>query len=156
MIPSGLSLQEEVITIDKEHEIITWLDSREWSNKISRRTQHYGYEYNYGSKDIMIGPKLEGPILDIANLITKAGLMKPNQCIVNEYYRNQGIAPHIDSNIFDCLLPRRLLMMMQGDARYKWKHGISKNITYMKHGTKITKYSNYRRISLTYRKVNNK
>lgn len=82
MIPSGLSLQEEVITIDKEHEIITWLDSREWSNKISRRTQHYGYEYNYGSKDIMIGPKLEGPILDIANLITKAGLMKPNNVLL--------------------------------------------------------------------------
>ena len=99
-IPEGLSLQQDVITVDKEAEIISWLDSRPWSTEISRRTQHFGYDYNYKHKHVTPGPALEGPILEIAQMIQRSGLMTPVQCIVNEYYRDQGIAPHIDSLLF--------------------------------------------------------
>jgi len=176
IIPEGLALQPTIISCDKEKEIISWLDSRSWSNTLSRRTQHYGFEYNYKSKNLLSGPKLEGPILEIAEIIKKAGLMDPDQCIVNEYYRNQGISPHIDSLIFgpviigvsiscdgvmifernqekfECFLPQRSLIMLSGPARYEWKHSIDKKISYIdNYGNKITKSTDYRRISLTYR-----
>lgn len=177
-IPIGLSLQNNVISAEREKEIIAWLDKRPWSTNISRRTQHFGYEYNYQGKDILPGPPLEGPILELADMLENAGIMKPEQCIVNEYYRNQGIAPHIDSHAFgpvivsislnaeasmifdngtykhEYLIPQRSVLMMRDEARYKWKHGISKNVTY-DNGTK-TKPADYRRISLTYRTIERK
>lgn len=175
---SGLSLQPEVISQEKEIEIINWLDVHQWSGELARRTQHYGYGYNYRSKNLTPGPPLEGPVLEIAQIIEKAGLMNPVQCIVNEYTRNQGIAPHIDNlafgptvigvsigadgvlvfergrERFECFLPRRSFMMMTGSARYEWKHGIDKRVIYNdSNGQKITKPTDYRCISLTYREL---
>lgn len=181
VVPEGLSLQLNVITPEKEAEIITWLDTRNydpWSTALSRRTQHFGYEYNYTGKSIAPGPPMVGPILDLAQYIEKVGLMKPEQCIVNEYFRDQSIAGHTDKIIFcpviigislgadvvmtfergiekfECFLPRRSMMMITGQARYEWKHGIQKRVTYIDNlGNKITKPNNYRRISLTYRSI---
>lgn len=76
-IPLGLALQRDVITPEKEAEIITWLDSHEWSNELSRRTQHFGYQYNYKGRNLTPGTPLDGPILEIAQLLEKAGLMIP-------------------------------------------------------------------------------
>jgi len=121
-----------------------------------------------------------GPILEIANLIESRGIMKPVQCIVNEYYKGQGIAPHIDSinfgpvivgvsigdpaamtfnfgdKKFDCYLPSRSMVILSSDARYKWKHSLDKKVTCTDDcGNVITKPLNYRRISLTYRTLAN-
>lgn len=179
MIPQGLSLQPNIFTVEKEKEIIQWLDNQTWSNDLSRRTQHYGYVYNYKSKNITPGRPIEGPLLEISQMIERAGLMKPVQVIVNEYYRDQGIAPHVDnlsfgptiigisigadvtmtfhhnnSVIFNCFLPQRSMMMMTGPARYEWKHSIPKSVTYITpDGNKIKKPETYRRISLTYREL---
>lgn len=111
MIPQGLSLQPNIITPEKEHEIISWLDNQTWSTELSRRTQHYGYNYNYKSKDLTPCIPIQGPLLEILQRIQLAELMKPVQqvksqtdlrfqCIVNEYRRNQGISPHIDNLSF--------------------------------------------------------
>jgi len=155
MIPQGLSLQPNVITPEKEHEIISWLDNQTWSTELSRRTQHYGYNYNYKTKDLTLGTPIKGPLLEISQTIERAGLMKPVQCIVNEYYRDQGISPHIDklsfgptiigisigsdvsmtfnrnTEKFECFLPQRSMMMMTGPARYEWRHSIPKCVTYL-------------------------
>lgn len=76
-----------------------------------------------------------------------------NQVIINEYLSGQGIAPHIDAlNVFSdtvvsislgsdiimdfsstynnyleipILLKRRSCIILQDNARYKWKHGIT-------------------------------
>jgi alkylated DNA repair dioxygenase AlkB len=177
-IPEGLSLQYNVINEEKEREIVEWIDSHLWSNELSRRTQHYGYVYNYKNKNLVSGPEIKGPILEIAQMFSNAGLMNPVQCIVNEYYRDQGIAGHIDNlafgpviiglsigadvvmvfergkERFECFLPRRSVVMMYGPARYEWKHAIEKRVTYIDgHGRKITKPADYRRISLTYREI---
>jgi len=177
-VPDGLSLTLNFISPEKEQEIISWLDTQNWSNDISRRTQHYGYNYGYKSKNLVPGQPLIGPILDISNMIEKYELIKPVQCIVNEYYRDQGITPHIDAKMFgptiigvsigadvtmifergtekfECFLPRRSIMMMTGQARYEWKHSIEKRVTYIDNiGQKVTKPKDYRRISLTYREL---
>jgi len=178
MVPSGLALQLNVISPETETEIVNWLDTREWSTDLSRRTQDFGHGYNYRNKSLTLGSPLDGKILICAQILIDAGLMNPQQCIVNEYTRNQGIAPHIDNKgfgpvvfglsinadavmlfekddeRFECFLPRRSLVMLSGKVRYEWKHSISKNVTYIDDiGNKIVKPENYRRISLTYREL---
>jgi hypothetical protein len=53
--PQGLTLNFEIITPEKETEIITWLDTQQWSTDLSRRTQHYGHLYNYKGGSLRIG-----------------------------------------------------------------------------------------------------
>ena len=101
----------------------------------------------------------------------------PDQLIVNEYEPGQGIAAHVDcipcfgdvilsvSLLSACvmqfthiesreqvpiLLEPGSLLVMQGEARYRWKHGIAarKSDTYQ--GRKITRA---RRLSLTFRNI---
>ena len=181
VLPSGLFLTPDFITIDEERELISWLAQQEWSTELSRRTQHYGYQYNYTSRSVQPTVPLTGPLLQLQQKFGTAG-HNLTQCIVNEYYRAQGIAPHIDLNIFgpviigvslgadtvmsferptgsgvesfDCFLPRRSLLMLTGEARSHWKHGISKKVTYRdEYDNKITKAADYHRISCTFRSV---
>jgi alkylated DNA repair dioxygenase AlkB len=99
----------------------------------------------------------------------------PDQVIVNEYHPGQGIAPHVDcipcfgntiaslSLGSGCLmdfthsntaqktslfLPQRSLLLLQGDARYHWQHGIAKRKSDVVNGVKIQRR---RRMSLTFR-----
>jgi alkylated DNA repair dioxygenase AlkB len=101
----------------------------------------------------------------------------PDQMIVNEYLPGQGIAPHIDcepcfgdtvlslSLGSDCVmdlihtrsgakipvrLPRRSLLVMRGEARYTWQHGIAPRKTDRFAGTQMVRA---RRVSLTFRQV---
>jgi alkylated DNA repair dioxygenase AlkB len=146
------------ITEETEKNLISYIDQFEWSNELKRRTQQYGYKYNYrGGK-----PSLALPIPKYLDDLGKSFGFNFNQCIINEYIGGQGIAPHIDSPIFDdnivilslgneCVmdftnedgrsfsinLVPRSAMLLTGEFRYNWKHGIKKVYN--------------RRISVTYR-----
>jgi alkylated DNA repair dioxygenase AlkB len=101
----------------------------------------------------------------------------PDQVIINEYQPGQGIAAHIDCVPCFCdtiaslslgspcmmdfthsqslqkiavLLEPRSLIVLSGDARYIWQHGIPARKTDRYHGTT---FSRSRRISLTFRNV---
>lgn len=179
-IPEGLYLTPDFLTEAEEHEIIAWLDTQSWSTALARRTQHYGYNYDYSTKNINMTPTtpISGPLQRIANRLSDIIQdFTPTQCIVNEYTRSQGIAPHIDklsfgpiiisislnadtvmvftrdTEVFEYLLPRRSIVMLSGPARYEYKHSINKNATYIDPTTelKVIKPHDYRRISLTYR-----
>lgn len=181
-VPTGLSLQPNAISVEKELAIIQWLDAHHWtnvnpSNPNSRRVQQFGYGYNYTSKSLTPGEPMAGPIYDLAQTFTTAGLMTPVQCIVNEYSQTQGISAHIDNKNFgptviglsigadavmtfkrgnerfDCFLPQRSVMMMTGEARYAWTHEISSNKSYIVSGRRVPKPVKYRRISLTFREL---
>jgi alkylated DNA repair protein alkB family protein 8 len=181
-IPQGLSFSADMITPAEESEIIRWLDAREWvrvnpSNPSSRRVQQYGHAYVYATKGVSAGVPMEGPILALAQRIEAAGLMKPVQCIVNEYFQTQGISAHSDSKNFgpiiigisisadgvmtfkrgeerfELFLPHRSMMMMTGESRYTWTHEISSNKSYTVAGHRIMKPDDYRRISLTFREL---
>ena len=180
----GLSIQKDIITPETETAIIDWLDKREWSNALSRRTQHYGYEYQYQTTELKSGPPFEGVIADIAKFLIDQKIMdRVDQCIVNEYYRDQGIGKHIDGkrgtkpNIFgpvivsislgedtniifsrgnqkeEIFVPRRCLLVMTGDSRYEWTHEIPRWMSVNTGSKNIKKSENYRRISLTFRSL---
>lgn len=48
---SGLSLTPNFVTQEEEEVLLSALDKEEWNTSLSRRTQHYGYEYNYNDKE---------------------------------------------------------------------------------------------------------
>lgn len=149
-----------------------------------RMVQQFGYLYNYKSRNaLQKTDKLEGDIRYIAEKLIEQKWFNTKiskiQCIANQYMRNQGITEHVDVLSFgdtvvsvsiledtvmtftmndqkvDILLPRRSIVILTEDARYKWKHSISSKIKYIApNGQTVTKHNNYRRISLTYRTVN--
>ena len=98
------------------------------------------------------------------------------QAIVNEYEPGQGIAPHIDRDCFGPVvatvslgsavnmdfccdetgdeyvhrLEPRSLVLLHGDARRKWRHGIAKRRTDTWNGQKVARD---RRLSITFRTI---
>jgi alkylated DNA repair dioxygenase AlkB len=116
---------------------------------------------------------------ELAEKLFKLGYIGniPDQLIVNEYMPGQGIANHVDckpcftdtvisislgSNCvmdfinlitkekIELLLPPKSLVVIKGDSRYKWSHGITARKVDV---FSQRKYERTRRISLTFRKV---
>ena len=107
----------------------------------------------------------------------------PDQVIINEYQPGQGIAPHIDRETFgptvatislcDCwpmeftpigtktdhngkselFLSVGSLLVLKGDARNKWLHGIAKRKSDKHEPQKKERRPRQRRISVTFRTV---
>ena len=98
----GMKLVRDFLTEAEEREILAKIDTNDWSNELQRRVQHYGWRYDYKSRQV--DPSMHiGPLPDWANRVAQRlvdegylGIL-PDQVIVNEYRENQGIAPHIDS-----------------------------------------------------------
>jgi alkylated DNA repair dioxygenase AlkB len=100
------------------------------------------------------------------------------QAIINEYLPGQGIAPHIDRDCFGPLvatvslgsavnmdfccdstgdehvqrLVPRSLVLLYGDARSKWRHGIARRHSDTWSGQRIKRQ---RRVSITFRTIAN-
>ncbi|MCY4517039.1 MAG: alpha-ketoglutarate-dependent dioxygenase AlkB [Acidimicrobiaceae bacterium] len=98
------------------------------------------------------------------------------QAIINEYEPGQGIAPHIDRDCFGSVaatvslgsavdmdfscgstgeeyvlrLEPRSLVLLHGDARWRWRHGIAKRRTDTCNGHKVARQ---RRVSITFRTI---
>lgn len=173
---SGLAYIENYITSEEEARLIDLVDQAPWITDLQRRVQHYGYKYDYKKRLIdhssYLGPLPDWLGALSQRLYTeKIFDEQPDQVIVNEYLPGQGIAPHIDLGscfagvICSLSLASRCVMdfthaglthslalqpgsllVMSGEARYKWKHGIKPR----KIDDKILRA---RRISLTFRKV---
>ena len=151
---SGLKVITNFISPKEEKELIGMVNDQEWNKSLRRLTQHYGYKYNYRSRSITksdhIGslPNWLDPLID---KILKTGLIKenPDQAIINRYLPGEGISAHIDApHLFKdqvysiglgspcdfvfsrgtkkeyLYLERRTFLLMEGDARYKYKHAI--------------------------------
>jgi alkylated DNA repair dioxygenase AlkB len=169
----GLTMSCDVLTTEDETALLQHIDACEWNTQISRRTQHYGYIYDYSARKASAKPTTPIPAWCDALIaeMQMLGLMRftPDQMIINEYKPGQGIAAHIDKpddfgdqiiSVSLCSevpmvftkgdarvsvpLPRRSAVSLQKDARYTWKHSIEKQSV------------KERRVSLTFRKMNNK
>lgn len=141
--------------IDDETFLLQQIDSSSWLNDLQRRVQHYGYKYDYQTKNVNFDNYLgELPqyLMQICEKMLKNNLIEqmPNQVIVNEYQPGQGILAHIDHptifgdticslslgspcvmnftyklNKIQILLEPRSLLILTGAARYQWKHAIA-------------------------------
>jgi len=161
-------------------ELMQHIDQAVWLTLLRRRVQHYGYLYNYKSKTLSKSDylgKLPLWAQTLAERLYADRLMsKPaDQVVVNEYKPGQGIAPHVDcvpcfggdiisislgsACLMDftrggdkhaLLLEPRSLLVMRGEARYQWRHGIAPRKTDSIGDVEIIRE---RRISVTLRSV---
>ncbi|KAH9255092.1 hypothetical protein BASA81_006851 [Batrachochytrium salamandrivorans] len=103
----GLSLVEDFITEEEELAMCCELDAKPWDNRLSRRVQHYGFEFDYASRMAVSNGStnscnfppqcyrtVEQRLLESTGICPK----QFDQLTVNEYLPGQGIAPHVDSH----------------------------------------------------------
>ncbi|MCU0497853.1 MAG: alpha-ketoglutarate-dependent dioxygenase AlkB [Anaerolineae bacterium] len=178
MIP-GLRYLADYLSIEQHDQLVTILDQQIWSTELKRRVQQYGYRYDYRARQSLAEMSL-GPFPAWLQLFADQvgrDLMgqTPDQVIINEYQPGQGIAPHIDcqpcygdtilsvSLLSGCVmtfsrgeqahpvwLAPRSVVIMQGEARQLWKHGIARVKNDTIDGQSIPRG---RRISITLRKM---
>jgi alkylated DNA repair dioxygenase AlkB len=140
----------------------------------------YEYSYKSGHVDPQACPPLPDYVTPLVERLTKPDTVAlkqaPSQLIINEYQPGQGISPHVDSLLFgeqivsislgsgammdftnkttkervSIYLEPRSAILMQGDARYLWTHGIAHRKSDKVGGVKVPRT---RRISLTFRTI---
>lgn len=177
----GLELIEDFISHSAARELATLIDQSPWQHDPGqRRTQHYGWRYDYSERNLTPAPAIP-PYLDaICDLLLRQKVFgsRPDQMIVNNYETNEGIAPHIDhvpsfgpvvaslSLLSPCVMSFRQgsklgepnavllrpnsLLILREQARYDWYHEILPAPGSLPDGTPVTRS---RRISVTFRTV---
>lgn len=186
---AGLIVVPDLLTEDLEKSLLQEFDQDDlWQEQISsRRTQHFGYAYDYkiqgAEYDRPIGT-LPNSIAKLVELMQQTGAISeiPNQATLQEYDPGQGIPPHIDTvwafgaelasvallshtvmrfkpvfttgvdpeTSVDVKFPRRALLVMTGDSRYKWTHSIAARKNDVFDGVVVERS---RRLSFTFRRV---
>jgi alkylated DNA repair dioxygenase AlkB len=177
---NGLLYISQYISQPHHDMLIKTIDEQPWRGDLARRTQHYGYVYDYRAKSVDTSMRLgELPtwLNRIAQHLHYDGLVPalPDQAIINEYLPGQGIASHTDSapsfgeviislslaapvvmeykkddQIVPILLEPQSLVVMRGAARYEWTHGIPKRKQDIVNGQTLIRE---RRLSITFRNV---
>lgn len=100
-LPTGAHYVPDFISQREEERLLFLIDSSPWITDLKRRVQHYGYRYDYRTRNIdysMYLGALPKWAEYFAEELYRCGLMPTiaDQVIVNEYLPGQGIAPHID------------------------------------------------------------
>eukprot|EP00697_Spironema_sp_BW2_P000503 gnl/Spiro4/10643_TR5691_c0_g1_i1.p1 gnl/Spiro4/10643_TR5691_c0_g1~~gnl/Spiro4/10643_TR5691_c0_g1_i1.p1 ORF type:complete len:262 (-),score=11.73 gnl/Spiro4/10643_TR5691_c0_g1_i1:46-774(-) len=176
VLPEGLELIEGFLTPEEHAFFWDFLMRQEWSYDLDRRTQQYGFTFDYPTQAIIPNDKpipLElRPILE--RLETRVGVWF-NQLIVNEYQPHQGINPHVDKisfgpvvvsislgercvmdmkhgrhGSFSLVLEPCSALVLKGPSRYEWTHGIQRKQHWILPGQPPIVRNNVR-ISLTFR-----
>ena len=181
----GLRYVRDFLDEADEKSIISEIDRGDWIEDLRRRVQHYGWRYDYKARRVDPAMRL-GALPAWADALarrlfdTKLVPNLPDQVIVNEYRKDQGISKHVDSGSFadgiamislleswemvfcdkqgkrkvNHMLERRSAAVIEGKARYDWTHEIPKRKSEpVKLGTKHPRRDRGRRVSLTFRKV---
>ncbi|XP_047121255.1 alkylated DNA repair protein alkB homolog 8 [Schistocerca piceifrons] len=153
--------------------------------KVTHYGFKFRYDINNVDKDDPLSREIPRECDFIISRLKERGYKKdisfPDQLTVNQYAPGQGIPPHIDTHsAFEehilslslgstvvmefehvdgrstsVLLPQRSLLIMSGEARYAWKHGITPrktDIIHSKDGS-LTVMKRGTRTSLTFRKI---
>ena len=166
--------QKEILNIIDNQ---VWLD--DLKRRVQHYGYKYDYKKRSIDKSMLLGEipswcQVIGQKMQVNGIIN----FNPDQVIVNEYLPGQGITNHIDcepcfndtimslslastcimqftnkdnlEEIIPILLEPCSLVVLKGDSRYNWMHGIKAVKTDNYFGQKIIRN---RRVSLTFRKV---
>lgn len=104
VVVPGLALWENFITPEEEQELIHEIDhDQTWLTTIQRRVQHYGYAFEYDTRDVNLAKPLGKMPRFCQRLLKRLTTGRPdivpppNQITINEYIPGQGIAAHVDT-----------------------------------------------------------
>lgn len=174
-IPNFVSREEELCLIDSI-DSEPWLT--EIKRKVQHYGYKYDYRLRGIDYSMFMGPLPSWASSYAESLFAHSYISEvPDQMIVNEYLPGQGIANHIDcepcfgdtiismslnsSCVMEFInlgtkekkqiqLEQRSLVVLSGEARYEWTHGIPQRKKDVVNGDVFLRR---RRISLTFRKV---
>ena len=173
----GLRYVPEYLTKVVHDALLNAVDQQPWGPfTIGRRVQVYGYTYHHTRGGIHRIGDLPPWTSELAARLVRDGLMPaaPDQLIVNEYPAGSGIPAHVDHTAFDdvivsvslgssCVmdltrpavsrteavfLDPRSALVLSGEARQQWMHGIPARLTDERGGVERPRG---RRVSLTFR-----
>lgn len=97
----GLTLCPGYISAEDETRLIAQIDRQPWANDMKRRTQEYGFRYDFRRRTA----HMNRSIIPLPSWLTAIGMRlnrdgfidaQPDQAAVNEYLPGQGIAAHVD------------------------------------------------------------
>ena len=77
----------ERITADEERDLISQIEQLPWLNDLTRQVQHYGWKYDYKTRQVM---KLDDPIPEFLLELKSKWYPNADQIIVNKYLPGQG------------------------------------------------------------------
>ncbi|MEM6649867.1 MAG: alpha-ketoglutarate-dependent dioxygenase AlkB [Pseudomonadota bacterium] len=176
----GLNYIPDFISDIQSENLLKIIDEHKWRTDLKRCVQHYGYRYDYRARLVspqMNLGSLPGWLQKIGAQLVEQNLFTkmPDQVIVNEYEAGQGISAHIDcvpcfgnsiaslslgsatemrfqraDEKHDLRLLPKSLMVLNGEARSEWRHGIAARKNDWVDGKKVARS---RRVSLTFRTV---
>lgn len=180
----GLTYIENFLSAEEAANLIAEIDKQEWQTSLTRRVQQYGPVYDYTSKRLK--PEIVAKPDWLASTIQKVNDLKlfpkePEQVIINEYTRLQGISRHIDAPVFGPVIASislcesavmmfgqygspvgkrkelgvNSLLVLSGPARHDWWHCIPDYVPTEKIKDPRENFVNVknRRVSITLRTV---
>ncbi|XP_021093415.1 alkylated DNA repair protein alkB homolog 8 isoform X3 [Heterocephalus glaber] len=128
-LPPGLTVVEEIISSEDEKmllESINWtedLDNQNFQKSLKhRRVKHFGYEFHYENNNVDKDKPLPEGIP--AHIDTHSAFedeiisLSLGSEVVMDFKHPDGITVQV-------MLPRRSLLVMTGESRYLWTHGIT-------------------------------
>src|SRR5688572_17157361 len=148
----GLVYVADFCSEAEERALIEAIDREPWSHEYLRRRQHYGV--SYGDVSLPATRPMPAWVRPVGERLVERGLFAalPNGCVVNEYHPGQGSAAHLDrvwagpivaslslgsactmdfvlaedrARRHALWLPRRSALVLSGEARELWMHGIA-------------------------------
>ena len=105
---SGLAIYRNFLTDLEVKESIVEIDKQVWLTDLQRRTQQYGGKYLFDQRELLVDDTV--PTLAYCPMLFNLGTkltpyfheygceQAPNQCIVNEYVRNQRIGAYLTTH----------------------------------------------------------
>jgi alkylated DNA repair dioxygenase AlkB len=163
-----IDLRTNWVSETEETDLLNSIDNETWDSTLKRRVQHYGYSYNYKTRTVIPASPFPPWLSNVCERLVNQNIMLyPDQCIVNEYRPGQGIAAHVDADVFGPVivslsllsdavmvfgggvdlrlgLVRRSLLVLSGPSRTEFSHRIN--------GSGVAS----RRVSITLRTVREK
>jgi hypothetical protein len=105
----GLAYIPDYINLDEQNQLLNAIDQQEWSTKLKRRVQHYGYRYDYKNGSLA-SSKYLGALPDwaqsIASRLYDDGLTPKLLIKSSSMNMNQGKALPIILIVFPALATR--------------------------------------------------
>uniref|UniRef100_F7GQ66 tRNA (carboxymethyluridine(34)-5-O)-methyltransferase ALKBH8 n=1 Tax=Macaca mulatta TaxID=9544 RepID=F7GQ66_MACMU len=128
-LPPGLMVVEEIISSEEEKmllESVDWTEDTDNQNSQKslkhRRVKHFGYEFHYENNNVDKDKPLPGGIP--AHIDTHSAFEDE---IVSLSLGSEIVMDfkHPDGTAVPVMLPRQSLLVMTGESRYLWTHGIT-------------------------------
>jgi alkylated DNA repair dioxygenase AlkB len=178
MIPliAGLRYIPEYLDEETHQQLLAAADAQPWLQSVGHGVQMYGYRYHHATRSGFRIGELPSWAGDLAVRMWRDGLMLrvPDQMVANEYPPGAGIFAHVDQDVFgdtiasvslgsscvmqfaqestactrELLLEPRSVLVLTGEARWAWSHGIPARAVDVWQGESR---SRSRRVSLTFR-----